>query len=95
MKTYNTKEERILANHIAENKGFENACITGNAESIRSIVTSEMEKANLYTEGASKLRDTVFRLLQGKPKVSMRVGLSVMEFIWNSRLSAAGLAVVN
>ena len=94
MKTCITKEERILANHIAENEEFKDACMTGDAELIRDIVNSEMEKANLYTKGAIKLRDDIFRKLQNKVKVSVGVGLSIMEFVWNSRLSAAGFAVI-
>ena len=95
MKTYATNEERILASHIADNKNFETACLTGDAETIRTIVLSAMEEANLYTKGANKLRDDIFRMLQGKPKVSTNVGTNVMAFVWNSRLSAAGLAVAN
>lgn len=93
MKTNNVKEERLLATHISGNENFEEACLTGDANEIRSIVTFEMNKAHLYTDGSKKLRDDIFRMLQGKAKVSSYIGQNVLAFVWNSRLSGTGLAV--
>lgn len=93
MKTNNVKEERLLATHISDNENFENACLTGDADMIRSIVVSEMNKAKLHTKGSNKLRDDIFKMLQGKAKVSSYIGQNVLAFVWNSRLSGIGLAV--
>lgn len=86
-------ENRLLATHISNNADFEAACLTGNAEKIRSIVLTEMEKAELHTKGSNKLRDDIFRMLQGKAKVPAYIGNNVLAFVWNSRLSGTGLAV--
>ena len=89
----NNVEERLLATHISNNKDFEKACLTGDANLIRSIVLSEMEKARLHTKGSNQLRDDIFRMLQGKPKVSSYIGNNILAFVWNSRMSGIGLAV--
>jgi hypothetical protein len=87
-------EERLLATHIADNQNFETACMSGNAELIRSIVLSEMEKAQLNTKGANKLKDDIFSLLKEQAKVSVQTGENILFFVWNARLSGTGFAVV-
>jgi hypothetical protein len=86
-------EDRLLATHISNNENFESACLLGDAEQIRTIVLAEMEKSGLHTKGANKLRDDIFRMLQGKAKVSSYLGQNVLSFVWNSRLSGTNLAV--
>lgn len=86
-------EDRLLATHISNNTNFETACLTGDANQIRTIVLSEMEKARLHTKGSVKLRDDIFRMLQNKQKVSTTIGTNILAFVWNSRLSGTGLAV--
>ena len=94
-KTVETKiEDRLLATHISDNVDFEGACMSGNGSQIMSIVDSEMEKNNLYTKGSKKLREDIFRMLQGKDRVSSYIGQRVLMFVWNSRLSGIGLAVI-
>ena len=86
-------EDCLLATHISANHEFESACLSGDADKIRAIVDSEMEKSGLHTKGANKLRDDIFRMLQGKAKVSKYLGNNVLAFVWNSRLSGTGFAV--
>lgn len=86
-------EDRLLATHISENREFATACQLGDAKQIMDIVSSEMEEHKLFTPGSKKLRDDIFRMLQGKAKVSSYVGNQVLSFVWNSRLSGIGLAV--
>jgi hypothetical protein len=86
-------ENNLLATHISDNSDFETACLTGDAIKIRSIVITEMEKANLHTKGSNKLRDDIFSMLQGKDKVSTYIGNNILSFVWNSRLSGTGFAV--
>lgn len=88
-------EDRLLATHISENKEFETACLSGNADKIRAIVLEEMEKSKLHTKGSNKLRDDIFRMLQGKAKVSSYIGNNILAFVWNSRLSGTGQAVIH
>lgn len=92
MKTMNI-ENRLLATHIADNQDFESACLSGDAKKIMSIVTSEMEKNNLFTTGSKKLRDDIFKMTRGNEKVSVHIGSNILAFVWNSRLSGTGLAV--
>jgi hypothetical protein len=87
-------EDRLLATHISDNAEFEGACMSGNGLQIMSIVDAEMEKNNLYTKGSKKLREDILRMLQGKDRVSTYVGQRVLMFVWNSRLSGIGLAVI-
>ena len=87
-------EDCLLATHISANPEFESACLVGDAEKIRAIVLSEMEKSGLHTKGSNKLRDAIFGFLQGKAKVSKYVGNNVLFFVWNSRMSGTGFAVV-
>lgn len=81
-------ENRLLATHISDNAEFEQACLSGDAKKIMAIVQSEMEKNNLYTNGAKKLRDDIFRMLNRKKSCT-----DILYFVWNSRLSGTGLAV--
>ncbi len=82
-------EDQLLATHIANNAEFENACLTNNAEKIVAIVNYEMERTNLQTKGANKLRDDILRLLRTKKSY-----MDILYFIWNSRLSGTGYAVI-
>jgi hypothetical protein len=85
-------EDRLLATHISNNKEFESACLSGDGEKILAIADLEMEKNNLFTKGAKKLRADILRLLQGQSKVSAFVGKNVLAFVWNSRMSGIGYA---
>lgn len=87
-------EDRLLATHISDNTEFEGACLSGDASQIMAIVDQEMEKNNLYTKGSKKLREDILRMLHGKERVSTYVGQNILMFVWNSRLSGIGLAVV-
>lgn len=86
-------ENRLLATYIADNANFEEACLTGNAAQIISIIEMEMEKNNLYTKGAKKLREDIIRLLRHQERVPTYVGQDVLMFVWNSRLAGTGFAV--
>ena len=88
-------ENSLLATHITENPEFNNACFAGNGQLIMSIVDNEMEKNDLHTKGAEKLRADIIRMLQGRTKVPMTVGTNIMRFVYNSRLSGIGLGVQN
>ena len=92
MKAQNV-EHRLLATHVSNNKDFETACMSGDATSIMSIIDSEMNNNKLFTKGSRKLRDDVFKMTQGKSKISSYIGNNILSFIWNSRLSGIGLAV--
>lgn len=85
-------EDRLLATHITNNKDFETACLTGNANQIMSIVETEMQKNKLFTKGSEKLKADILKLLQGREKVSASVGQNILMFVWNSRMSGIGLA---
>lgn len=90
----NTKiEDRLLATHVSDNSDFEAACLSGNGTQIMSIIESEMKKNNLFTKGSEKLKNDVYRMLQGKEKVPSSVGQNILFFVWNSRMSGIGLAV--
>ena len=96
MYTKNTTEkieDRILAAHISDNPEFAGACLSGNGLQIMEIVEAEMKKNNLYTKGSKKLQADIIRMLKGQSKVSNNVGERVLFFVYNSRLSATGLAV--
>lgn len=90
-----TLDDRLLASHIADNIDFETACLTGDTRKIISIVLSEMEANNLHTKGANKLRDDIFRMLQGKAKISSYIGRNILAFVWNARLAGLKQAVVS
>lgn len=87
-------EDRLLATHIADNAEFEGACLSGNGALIMAIVEEEMAKHSLYTKGSKKLREDILRKLRGQERVSTYVGQEILFFVWNSRLSGIGLAVV-
>jgi hypothetical protein len=82
-------ENRLLATHISNNPDFETACAVNDKETIMTIVHNEMEKHNLYTNGAKKLRDDIFRMLNRKKSCA-----DILFFVWNSRLSGTGDAVI-
>ena len=86
-------EDRLLATHIANNADFTNACMTGNASKIKSIIDAEMAANHLYTKGSQKLKADILNMLGGKEKVSSFIGQNVLAFVWNSKLSGIGLAV--
>lgn len=85
----------LLAAFVADNPDFETACCAGNASQIMSIVETEMEKNKLFTKGSKKLHDDILRKLKGKAAVSPTVGYTVLQFVWNSRMSGNGLAVLS
>ncbi len=87
-------EDRLLATHISDNPEFEGACLTGNGAMIMEIVKHEMEKNNLYTDGANKLQAAIISMLKGQARVSKYVGERVLFFVWNSRMSGIGMAVI-
>jgi hypothetical protein len=86
-------ENNLLATHISNNKDFEPACLTGNAEKILYIVDYEIEHNNLHTKGSEKLKNDILKLTKGQAKISASVGQNILFFVWNSRLSGTGLAV--
>lgn len=88
------QDEDLLATYVATNPEFETACMTGDATKILSIMDSEMEKQQMFTPGAKKLRDDVFRMTKGHPKVPARIGENILFFVWNSQLSGTGNKVI-
>lgn len=88
-------EDKLLATHIVNNKNFEAACLCGDGLQIMEIVKTEMEKHNLFTKGSKKLQADITRMLQGQTRVSPSVGQRILMFVWNSRASGIGLAVLN
>ena len=82
-------EDRLLATHISNNPEFEAACLAGDAEKIIMIVNHEMEEHSLFTKGANKLKSDIIRMLNAKKHFSQ-----VLMFVWNSRLSGTGDAVI-
>jgi hypothetical protein len=87
-------EDQLLATHISKNPNFEKACLSGDGLMIMEIVKSEMEKNNLFTKGSKKLQDDITRMLRGQSRVSVNIGRNVLMFVWNSRLSGTGYAVI-
>lgn len=87
-------EDSLLATHICKNPDFETACMTGDATKIMAIIDSEMEAKNLYTAGAKKLRNDVFRMTRGNAKVPTKIGENILFFVWNSQMSGTGNAVL-
>ena len=87
-------ENKLLATHVADNPEFEGACLSGNGLMIMEIVESEMKKNNLYTKGSKKLQEDIIRMLKGQSRVPTYIGRNILMFVWNSRLSGIGLAVV-
>lgn len=82
-------EDQLLATHISDNPEFEIACLTGDAEKIIAIINQEMEEHKLYTKGANKLKTDVIRMLNTKKHFTQ-----ILMFVWNSRLSGTGNAVI-
>jgi hypothetical protein len=87
-------EQNLLATHICNNPDFEVACTTGNCTLIMSIVEKEMKTHNLFTKGSNKLKEDIYKLTRGQPKVSGSVGTNILYFVWNSRMSGTGFGVV-
>ena len=87
-------EDKLLATHVSNNPDFEPACMSGDGLQIMSIVETEMEKNNLFTNGSKKLQADIVRMLQGRARVSTSVGQQVLMFVWNSRASGIGLAAI-
>ena len=86
-------KDYLLATHVANNENFTAACYAGNGAQILEIVEAEMQKNKLFTKGSEKLKADILRLLQGKEKVSVSVGMRVLEFVWNSQAKGVGLGV--
>ena len=82
-------EDRLLATHVSNNPDFEAACLNGDAEKIIEIVDYEAEKNNLHTKGSNKLRADIIRMLNTKKHFAQ-----ILMFVWNSRLSGTGDAVI-
>ena len=89
-----TSAENLIATYICNNPEFETACLTGNATQIMSIIDAEMEANNMYTPGAKKLRNDVFRMTRGNAKVPVKIGEQILFFVWNSQLSGTGDGVL-
>ena len=82
-------EDHLLATHISNNPEFEAACLAGDANKVIEIVNREMEEHNLYTKGANKLKSDIIRMLNTKKHFAQ-----ILMFVWNSRLSGTGDAVI-
>jgi hypothetical protein len=82
-------EDQLLATHISNNPEFEAACVAGNAGKIIEIVNHEMEEHNLHTKGSNKLKTDIIRMLNTKKHFAQ-----ILMFVWNSRLSGTGDAVI-
>lgn len=82
-------EDQLLATHISNNPEFEAACLAGDANKIIEIVNREMEAHNLYTKGSNKLKSDIIRMLNAKKHFAQ-----ILMFVWNSRLSGTGDAVI-
>jgi hypothetical protein len=82
-------EDHLLATHISNNPEFEAACLAGDADKIIAIVNHEMEEHKLHTKGSSKLKADIIRMLNTKKHFAQ-----ILMFVWNSRLSGTGDAVI-
>lgn len=82
-------EDQLLATHISNNPDFEAACIAGDANKIITIVNQEMEEHSLHTKGANKLKADIIRMLNTRKHFAQ-----ILMFVWNSRLSGTGDAVI-
>ena len=82
-------EDHLLATHISNNPEFEAACLAGDADKIIAIVNQEMEEHKLNTKGANKLKADIIRMLNTKKHFAQ-----ILMFVWNSRLSVKGDAVI-
>ena len=86
-------EQNLLATHVSDNPAFESACRAGDCDAIMKIVCSEMETKKLFTKGALKLKNDIFRMTCGKARVPAYVGSNILAFVWNARLSGTGFGV--
>jgi hypothetical protein len=82
-------ENHLLATHISNNPEFEAACLAGDANKILTIVDHEMEEHGLFTKGANKLKSDIIKMLNAKKHFAQ-----ILMFVWNSRLSGTGDAVI-
>ena len=82
-------EDQLLATHISNNPEFEAACLAGDANKIIQIVDTEMKAHNLFTKGSNKLKSDIIRMLNTKKHFAQ-----ILMFVWNSRLSGTGDAVI-
>ena len=82
-------EDHLLATHISNNPEFEAACLAGDADKIIAIVNHEMEEHDLRTKGSNKLKSDIIRMLNAKKHFAQ-----ILMFVWNSRLSGTGDAVI-
>lgn len=87
-------ENKLLATHISDNANFVAACELGDSAMIISIIEAEMQKHKLFTPGSNKLKNDIISMLQGKDRVPKSVGRNILQFVWYSRLSGTGYAVI-
>jgi hypothetical protein len=85
--------DSLIATKVCTNPEFESACMTGNATKIMEIIDQEMEANDMYTPGARKFRNDVFRMTRGSAKIPAKIGENILFFAWNSQMSGTGLAV--
>ena len=85
-----TSADNLIATYVCKNPDFESACMTGDAAKILAIFDSEMEKNNMYTPGAKKLRADVARMTRGQARVPAKIGENILFFVWNSQASGTG-----
>lgn len=86
--------DSLIATHVCKDPEFEEACMTGNATKIMTIIDNAMEDNNLYTPGAKKLRNDVFRMTRGNDRVPSKIGENILFFVWNSQMSGIGQKVI-
>jgi hypothetical protein len=82
--------DSLIATHVCKNSEFEAACMAGDAAKILAIFDSEMEKNNMYTPGAKKLRADVARMTRGQARVPAKIGENILFFVWNSQAAGTG-----
>ena len=84
-------EESVLANHIGNDSTFEEACYSGDAAQIMAIIDNKMEELNMYTPGAKKFRNTVFKMTGGRPRISTGIATRILIYVSNCRLASYDL----
>jgi hypothetical protein len=87
-------DQSLLATHVVQHPDFETACMNGNASQIMMIIDNVMQEKSLVTPGAKKLRNDVFRMTKGDAKIPKKIGENILFFVWNSRMSGTGYAVI-
>lgn len=87
-------DDKLLATYVVKNPEFETACMSGDATKIMTIIDDEMQKNNMTTPGARKLRDDVFMMTRGNARVPAKIGEHILFFVWNSQLSGTGNKVI-